>query len=102
MGSDDQDKRQARSTLIAIVVVLVLAIAATVFMLPLLGEMTDGVFSEGLGLKDAAVIAFFVTVALLVVFAITSGDGLIGEIQFVLGGFFSFFLVIWLMIAWIF
>ena len=49
MGSDDQDKRQARSTLIAIVVVLVLAIAATVFMLPLLGEMTDGVFSEGLG-----------------------------------------------------
>lgn len=102
MGSDDQDKRQARATLIALIVVILLALVATVLALPLLGEITGSVFGEGLGLKDAAVIAFFVTIAVLVVFAISSGDGLIGELQFVLGGFFSFFIVIWLMIAWIF
>ncbi|BFM19294.1 hypothetical protein [Gilvimarinus japonicus] len=102
MGSDEKDKRQARATLIGIVAVLLLAVIATALLLPMLGGITDGVFSQGLGLKEAAVISFFVTTALLVVFAITSGDGLIGEIQFVLGGFFTFFIIIWLMIAWIF
>ncbi|MBU2884420.1 hypothetical protein KO507_01430 [Gilvimarinus agarilyticus] len=102
MSSDDKDKTQARATLVALVVVGLLALAATVLALPLLGEATDGIFSAGVGLKDAAVISFFVTMALLVVFAISSGDGLIGELQFILGGFFSFFIVIWLLIAWIF
>jgi hypothetical protein len=102
MGSDRQDKRQARATLLAIVAVVVLAVIASALLLPLLGDISSGAFSQGMGLKDAAVVAFFVTTALLVVFAITSGDGLIGEIQFVLGGFFSFFIIIWLMIAWIF
>lgn len=82
--------------------VVLLALAAALLALPLLGEITGGIFNEGLGLKDAAVISFFITIAVLVVFAISAGDGLIGELQFVLGGFFSFFIVIWLMIAWIF
>ena len=56
----------------------------------------------GLGLKDAAVIAFFVTVITLVIFAVAAGDGLLGELQFMLSGFFAFFLVLWLLIAWIF
>jgi hypothetical protein len=33
---------------------------------------------------------------------VASGDGLLGEIQFVLIAFFLFFIIIWLMIAWIF
>ncbi|MCP8899917.1 hypothetical protein [Gilvimarinus xylanilyticus] len=102
MSSDDKDKRQARTTLIALVVVLALVVAAVALMIPLVAESADGLFSAGMGLKDAAVVAFFVTIALLVVFAISSGDGLIGELQYVLGGFFTFFVVIWLMIAWIF
>lgn len=102
MGSDDKDKREARTTLIVLIVVILLAVGGMIFALPMIAEMSSGVFSEGLGLKQAAVISFFVTMALLVVFAISSGDGLIGELQFVLGGFFSFFIVIWLMIAWIF
>lgn len=102
MGSDDKDKRQARATLIALIVVIALAIVGLLVALPMLSEMTAGVFSAGLGLKEAAVISFFVTLVLLVIFAVTSGDGLIGELQFVLGGFFTFFIVIWLMIAWIF
>ena len=102
MDSDEKDKRQARATLLAIVAVLILAVIAIILLLPMLGEVTGPVFSAGLGLKQSAVIAFFVTITLLVIFAISSGDGLIGELQFVLGGFFTFFLIIWLMIAWIF
>ena len=39
---------------------------------------------------------------MLVVLAIAAGDELLGEIQFMTGCFASFFVVIWLMIAWIF
>ena len=59
-------------------------------------------FEPGLNLKNAAIIAFFVTLITFVIFAITSGDGLLGEIQYMIGGFFTFFLIFWLMIAWIF
>jgi hypothetical protein len=39
---------------------------------------------------------------LVALLAIVSGDGLLGEVQFVLAAFFLFFIVFWLMIAWIF
>jgi hypothetical protein len=55
-----------------------------------------------MGLKTAAVWGFFVTVALFVLFAVVSGDSLIGEIQFMLGAFFTFFAVLTLLIAWVF
>jgi hypothetical protein len=48
------------------------------------------------------VISFFVTLVIMVIFAISSGDGLLGEIQFILGGFFLFFLIIWFLVAWVF
>ena len=55
-----------------------------------------------MGLKDAAVVSFFVTVVIMIVFAITAGEGLLGEIQFILAAFFVFFIILWLLIAWIF
>ena len=58
--------------------------------------------APGLGLKGAAAISFGLTVAILVVFLIAAGDGLIGEIQFVLPAFFVFFAFNWVLIAWIF
>ncbi|MFT5889857.1 MAG: hypothetical protein ACI9BO_002685, partial [Zhongshania sp.] len=75
---------------------------ATVLLLPLASAFIDQYLSPGMGLKDAAIAAFFTTVVTLVIFAVAAGDGLLGELQFMLGGFFSFFLVLWLMIAWIF
>jgi hypothetical protein len=81
---------------------LLLLGAATAMMLPLVAGFIDQHFTPGLDLRDAAVIAFFVTVATLVVFAFAAGDGLLGELQFMLGGFVSFFLIFWLFIAWIF
>lgn len=81
---------------------LLLLGAATAMMLPLVAGFIDQHFTPGLDLRNAAVIAFFVTVATLVVFAFAAGDGLLGELQFMLGGFASFFLIFWLFIAWIF
>jgi len=37
-----------------------------------------------------------------VVLALAAGDGLLGELQFMIGAFVSFFVVIWLLVAWIF
>lgn len=81
---------------------LLLLGAATAMMLPLVAGFIDQHFTPGLDLRNAAVIAFFVTVVTLVVFAFAAGDGLLGELQFMLGGFVSFFLIFWLFIAWIF
>jgi hypothetical protein len=101
--SDTRDKREARTVALAILVLLVLLVgAAVLLLLPQLAEISRVSLEPGLGLKDAAVISFFVTIALMVVFAIAAGDGFIGEIQFMLAGFASFFVVIWLMLAWIF
>jgi len=100
--SDSKDKREARTVAWAVLVLLVLLVGAAVLLLPQLAEISRVSLEPGLGLKDAAVISFFVTIALMVVFAIAAGDGFIGEIQFMLAGFASFFVIIWLMLAWIF
>ena len=60
-------------------------------------------FAEGLGLKDAALIAFGVSFAVILVMAVVSGgDAIFGELPFTILGFLIFFVVFWLMIAWIF
>jgi|SRR5690554_448739 len=102
MNSDNRDKREARSILLAILALLIVAAIAALLLLPALATTVDTLFSPGLGLKPAAVIAFFVTLVLLVVLALAAGDGLLGELQFILAGFFAFFIIFWLMIAWIF
>lgn len=100
--TDQKDKNEARLIAIVLVgLVGVLALAAFL-MLPLIGEFAATQLAPGLGIRDAAVIAFFITVLLMVLLAFAAGDGLLGELQFVLAGFFLFFVIIWLMIAWVF
>jgi hypothetical protein len=96
------DRRQVLKIGGLLLGLLLLLGAATAMMLPLVAGFIDQHFTPGLDLRNAAVIAFFVTVATLVVFAFAAGDGLLGELQFMLGGFVSFFLIFWLFIAWIF
>jgi len=81
---------------------VVLFVAASVLIAPMASDFNANYFSEGVGLKDAAVISFFVTTLLMVVLALAAGDGLLGELQFMIGAFVSFFVVIWLLVAWIF
>lgn len=83
------------------VAAVVLAGLAAVFLLPL-GQEAVAVMNQGIGLKAAALWGFGTTVALFVLFALVSGDSLIGEVQFLLGSFFGFFLILTLLIAWIF
>ena len=96
------DDRQALKIAVASLVIAALLGVALMLFLPLLGSFVDQHFSAGMGLKDAAVVAFLTTVVTLVIFAVAAGDGLLGELQFMLSGFFGFFLVLWLLIAWIF
>ncbi len=99
MTEDQQKSLKMLAVVAALLVLLGLAVA---LMMPLLSGFIDTHFAPGLGMREAAVISFFVTVITLVVFAVAAGDGLLGELQFILGGFFSFFLIFWLMLAWIF
>tara|TARA_R100000687_G_C6434527_1_gene157394 strand:- start:176 stop:481 length:306 start_codon:yes stop_codon:yes gene_type:complete len=100
--SDLEDSNQALRMLLIIGGLLALLALAGFMMWPLAVEFAATQLTPGLGMRSAAVISFFVTVLTMVIFAFAAGDGFIGEIQFMLAGFFSFFVVIWLMLAWIF
>ncbi|MCG7944461.1 MAG: hypothetical protein JAY61_15265 [Candidatus Thiodiazotropha taylori] len=99
---DKKDKRESRTIAIVLIAMLLVLGVVLVLMLPELSELARIHLSPGLGVKDSALISFFVSVVLLVVFALFSGDGLIGEIQFMIPGFFLFFVLNWLLIAWVF
>ena len=96
--TDQKQKNESRKIALALVGVVSLVVLAGLLMLPALAEA----MAPGLGLKDAAIIAFFVTAILLIIFAVAAGDGLLGELQYMLAGFFLFYLIFWLMIAWVF
>ena len=100
--SDRKDKKEARVVAISLVVLLVLLALAFLLLVPSLAEFSATMLESGLGLKNAAVVSFFITLVIMVIFAVAAGDGLIGELQFILPGFIAFFLIIWLMLAWIF
>ena len=80
---------------------LVLVILGVVFGPPLLADLAAAL-EPGIGLKTASLWSFGVTFVMFLVFAIVAGDGILGEIQFMLGGFFLFFIIITLLIAWVF
>ncbi len=100
--TDRRDKDESRKIAIALIVLVLAVIAAGALLWPSVAEFAAVHLSPGLGVRDSAIIAFVVTIGIMVVFAIASGDGLLGEIQFILGGFFLFFLIVWLLIAWVF
>ena len=99
---DEKDKNETRKIAIAIVSLVLVLGLAIFLMAPIVAETVSVHFAPGLGFRDSAVISFFVTIVIMIVFAISSGDGILGEIQFILGGFFLFFVIIWLLVAWIF
>lgn len=82
---------------------IVLAVAIAGGLLFFLGGPTIAAYLEpGVGMRTAALISFFVTLVVVIVMAIAAGEGLFGEIQFMLAGFAAFFVVLWFLIAWIF
>ena len=88
------------SVIVAFVVAMLVLAAATT--LPGLSEWVAVNFDEGIGLKNAAIVSAVISVTVLIVFALAAGEVVIGEIQFMIPGFFLFFTFFWLMIAWVF
>jgi hypothetical protein len=95
----------SRNDLKILALLLGTALAMLVIVIAFAGPLVSGIaaaFDEGVGLKTAAIWSFFVTVVLLLLFAVVAGEGLLGELQYMLGAFFSFFALITLLIAWVF
>ena len=94
-------KRDVILLVICGLVVLGIVLLALIF-LPNTFAWVVQLFEPGVGLKIASIIGFFVAMILFIVFAIFAGDGLLGEIQFMIGGFLVFFLIFTVMVAWVF
>ena len=97
----NQDKSDRKLTLYMFAVIFVFAILIAFLLFLFLPNILQ-IFEPGLSLKGASIVSFFITIIIFVIFAVTAGDGLLGEIQYMIGGFFTFFIIFWLMIAWIF
>lgn len=80
---------------------LLLVILGLVVGVPLLDDLVAAL-APGMGIKTAATWSFGVTFVMFLLFALVAGDGLLGELQFMLAGFFLFFIIITLLIAWVF
>ncbi|MFZ2017055.1 MAG: hypothetical protein WAU90_00065 [Methyloceanibacter sp.] len=101
---DDRDRKEAARLLLAAAVAILLLIvigAVGIYFITGLGDSDP--FSAGLGLKGAAIVSFGVSLVLILVMAVVSGgDAIFGELPFTIAGFLIFFVIFWLMIAWIF
>ncbi|HMK42078.1 MAG TPA: hypothetical protein VK451_11040 [Methyloceanibacter sp.] len=101
---DERDRKEAARLLLAAAVAILLLIvigAVGIYFITGLGDSDP--FSAGLGLKGAAIVSFGVSLVLILVMAIVSGgDAIFGELPFTIAGFLIFFVIFWLMIAWIF
>lgn len=105
-STDRRDSRLALRILfgtsaLAALLVALLVLAAAV-SLPGLSDWVAATFDDGIGLRTSALVAAIVSVAVILVFALVAGEGLIGELQFMIPGFFLFFVFFWLMLAWVF
>jgi hypothetical protein len=101
---DDHDRKEAaRLLLAAAVAILLLIVIGGVGIYFIMGIGESDPFSAGLGLKNAAILSFGVSLAVILVMAVVSGgDAIFGELPFTIAGFLLFFVIFWLMIAWIF
>ena len=101
-ASDRKDKAESRKIAIGLVCAVLLLVALSVYLIPSLHNVVETQFSPGVGFKQASIISFIVSLVVLCVLAVASGDGLLGELQFIIPGFFAFFLLNTVLIAWVF
>lgn len=106
MSQDYKDSRLALRLLLGLTVLVAFAVALIVMgilmTVPALSPWVAETFNSGIGLQTSAIISAIVSVIVLVIFAVSAGEGLLGEIQFMIAGFFLFFVFFWLLIAWVF
>ena len=95
------DRSEIRLLALGLLAAVLLVTLLLVFLLPA-AEPLLAALDEGLGVKASVPWGFGVTTGLFILLALVAGDGLIGELQFMLGAFFGFFVVLTLLIAWVF
>lgn len=88
--------------LLAGVVAAIAAMIVGAVLLPGVVAQINSAFAPGIGLRTAALWATGLSIAMVIVFAIFAGDGLIGEFQYMVAAFFLFFVFFSALIAWIF
>lgn len=99
MSADSRGDLRLLAIVLGVVALLGLLVIAV--LLPATAPAVRAL-NAGMGLRDSVPWGFGVTVGLFVLFAVVAGDGLIGELQFMLASFFGFFLVLTALIAWVF
>ncbi|MDQ7045173.1 MAG: hypothetical protein Q9M32_04585 [Sulfurimonas sp.] len=97
-----QDSKNLINIVISIIALASIALFIYFLVIPVSTELIATHFTPGVGFKSAAVYSFFVTIALVILFAFAGGDGLFGEIQYMFAAFFTLFFAIWMFITWIF
>jgi hypothetical protein len=102
--SDRRERNEAlRLFMAATAAILLLIVIGGAGLYYLIGLGDADPFSAGLGLKTAALLSFGVSLVVILVMAVISGgDAIFGELPFTVLGFLIFFVIFWLMIAWIF
>lgn len=102
-GSDGgRDRREAVRIGIALAVLVVLLGILALLAGPTLQALVGDALSPGVGVKSAFIWGFALTFTVFVVFALVSGDGVIGELPVMLGGFLAFWVIFSFSVAWIF
>ncbi len=96
----DLEERKATTRLFLIIAAAILGM--TLIVVFVVAPAMSAQLAPGLGIREAALIAFIVTLAVVVVMMVAAGDGLLGEVQYTLPAFFMFFVLIWILIAWVF
>ena len=100
--TDQEDQSRSLKILLGLLVAALCSLAALMLVLPMASTLVENHLSPGVGLKDAALYAFIATVVVLALLAIAAGDGLLGELQFMLAAMLALFLALWIGIAWVF
>lgn len=98
----DPDQKEALVIVSSLGLLILFLIVGALLFGPILSEILVKIFGSGLGFREAAVISFFLTTILLIVFAITAGDGIFGELSSLLFGWFGMFVFLTFGIAYIF
>jgi hypothetical protein len=99
--SDASDQKQAIRIGVGLLVLLAIGGLVLLASMDDLAAFNTAHLAPGLDLREAAKYALGITLGLIVVFAIASGDGF-GELIWILAGFFCFFVINTALIAWIF
>ena len=80
-NSDLNDRNDSRKILLLLTILFIILFLSAIFIFPSFLEILSTVTSSGLGLKSSAVVSFFVSIILVSILAIVSGDGHLGEVH---------------------